>query len=92
MDLLIGHPKPTGGGTVYIRHGQRDFGTLYDSLRFAGTIPDSFGCSIAVGRADGTGVRNLLVGACGDESGGAGAGAARLYSIGSVLQPVPLRT
>ena len=92
MDLFIGVPMPGGGGGVCVRYGHRAFSSLYEPLLFTGTRPDSFGVSVAIGRADGTGARNLLVGACGDETAGPGAGAAYLYSVGNVLQPSPIRT
>ena len=93
-DVLVGQPLAGGASQVRLILGTRvhNFGLIAEPFLFpSGGAPDSFGCSLAVGKADGTGDLDLLVGASGDRSGGAGAGAVYLYRLQERFGvPVPL--
>jgi hypothetical protein len=89
-DLLIGHPQ-INGGEISVWWGGSTSPNV-SQVSIAGTRPDSFGTAVSLGRADGTAAFHLLVGACGDDAGGPGAGAVHVYSLGSNLQTTLLRS
>ncbi len=91
-DLWIGHPKPAGGGAASLWWGTPGLSFPNVSSVFAGTRPDSFGCALSVGRADGTGNRTLIVGASGDDAAGPAAGSVTVFSLGSSLVVTQIRS
>jgi len=87
-DLLIGHPKGAEGGEVLVWYGGTTFPNVAP-LGFTGSAPKNFGSALAVVRADGTGVRNLLVGASDSDAGGPGSGELRVYRLSQTAGLTP---
>ena len=92
-DVIVGAPTTRGGadaGAAYVYFGGPGADDVADLTLLGAAAGDYFGCAVAgAGDVNGDGYGDVIVGAYGNDAGGAAAGRAYVYFGGARRTPWP---